>query len=153
MQTNSDNPCLHLEIFSSQIGVRDGLRSFFRWLEKYALSNEERGAIETVLAEVLNNIEEHAYSNNPNGKIDLSVEMQDGFLRFRVCDFGHAMPENQLPTGILANMECDFIDLPEGGFGWFLIRTLTADIAYQRLGNKNRLSFTMPKEHPYRLTN
>ena len=34
-------------------------------------------------------------------------------------------------------------DLPEGGFGWFLIRELTHDLTYRRDGSRNHLSFRM----------
>ena len=37
-------------------------------------------------------------------------------------------------------------DLPEGGFGWFLIRTLTLDLEYERDGGFNKLRFVVPAE-------
>jgi serine/threonine-protein kinase RsbW len=35
-------------------------------------------------------------------------------------------------------------DLPEGGFGWFLIRELTKDLQYVRHEDQNRLTFSIP---------
>ena len=33
--------------------------------------------------------------------------------------------------------------LPEGGFGWALIRDMTRDLTYRRQGRMNRLSFVI----------
>ena len=35
-------------------------------------------------------------------------------------------------------------DLPEGGFGWHLIHSLTNDLTYLRTGGCNRLRFLLP---------
>jgi serine/threonine-protein kinase RsbW len=35
-------------------------------------------------------------------------------------------------------------DLPEGGFGWYLIRTLARDVRYDRNGVTNCLTFWLP---------
>ena len=34
-------------------------------------------------------------------------------------------------------------DLPEGGFGWGMIRDLTDDLSYRRDGARNELRFTV----------
>ena len=46
----------------------------------------------------------------------------------------------ELPDGRLA-AAAEIQDLPEGGFGWYLIRTLTTDLTYLREGICNTLSF------------
>jgi serine/threonine-protein kinase RsbW len=33
----------------------------------------------------------------------------------------------------------DLMDLPEGGFGWFLIKDLAKDVVYARVEGENRL--------------
>jgi len=33
-------------------------------------------------------------------------------------------------------------DLPEGGFGWFMMQSLTQEIGYKRIKNENVLSLT-----------
>ena len=54
------------------------------------------------------------------------------------------MPGLTLPEGTLAEIGSEVEDLPEGGFGWFLIRTLTNDLSYLRLQEQNILSFVVP---------
>ena len=56
------------------------------------------------------------------------------------------MPGGRPPAGRLPDgADCALVDLPEGGFGWHLIRTLTRDLAYVRSGGCNRLSFLLPR--------
>jgi serine/threonine-protein kinase RsbW len=50
------------------------------------------------------------------------------------------MPNLQLPQGAPADLS-DLDDLPEGGFGWFLIRAMTSDLVYHRTGGQNCVRF------------
>jgi serine/threonine-protein kinase RsbW len=51
------------------------------------------------------------------------------------------MPEGKAPNGSPAPLDCDTEELPEGGFGWFLIRDLAHELNYTRISGKNLLSF------------
>lgn len=97
-----------------------------------------------VLAEVLNNIVEHSYAQT-EGEIDLTLNVSAAGLRCSILDRGLPMPEEKIPT-TKNPMEDDPLDLPEGGFGWFLIRTLSKELGYLREGGCNRLSFWIPAE-------
>lgn len=100
---------------------------------------ETMDAARTTLAEVLNNIIEHAYAGQL-GMIDISLSAAGEALAFTVSDRGGPMPGGVLPRGDLPP-ETGVEDLPEGGFGWHLIRLLTDDLLYLRIGGENRLSF------------
>jgi serine/threonine-protein kinase RsbW len=52
------------------------------------------------------------------------------------------MPKETLPEGRLI-ARADVSNLPEGGFGWFLIRALSRDLDYRRVGGRNLLSFRL----------
>jgi serine/threonine-protein kinase RsbW len=56
------------------------------------------------------------------------------------------MPGGKLPEGGLPEVAPP--DFPEGGFGWHLIRSLTADLTYARRAGQNRLSFLIPMNRP-----
>jgi serine/threonine-protein kinase RsbW len=80
-------------------------------------------------------------------------QARSGFTRLGraelVCtlsDRGAALPARHLPGGDLAVPELRPETLPEGGFGWLLIRKLTRDIHYARTGGSNRLTvwFDLP---------
>ncbi|MBK1634272.1 ATP-binding protein [Rhodovulum adriaticum] len=94
---------------------------------------------ETVLAEVLNNICEHAYPAAAPGRIDLRLLSCCGRLGAEVRDTGRAMPGNRLPAGQLPQA-----DRPEGGFGWFLIHALADGLSYRHYAGTNILRLTVP---------
>lgn len=56
------------------------------------------------------------------------------------------MPGGVLPLGASPALVAagNMGDLPEGGFGWFLIRDLTQNLSYVRDGATNRLDFVLP---------
>lgn len=99
---------------------------------------------EIVLAEVLNNIVEHAYARHP-GTITLTLRCTGAGLACLLKDRGAAMPGLALPVGEFQDLGT-VEDLPEGGFGWFLIRSLVEDLSYERRGGENRLSFLLVDE-------
>ncbi|HEX9858159.1 MAG TPA: ATP-binding protein, partial [Paracoccaceae bacterium] len=105
-----------------------------------ALPAAERGTAELVLAEVLNNIVEHAYAS-ASGDIELTLHLHQSELVCRIEDRGLPMPGERLPVGDLRRIDGD--DLPEGGFGWHLIRTLSRELNYRRINGRNQLSFRL----------
>ena len=127
------------------VSVRGGLSELFAFPSLARLSEDSRGTVEIVLAEVLNNIAEHAYARFP-GKIEVWVTAHDSLLLVRVADSGLPMPGGELPGGKLSGAT-EIQDLPEGGFGWFLIRSLTRELTYLREGGHNRLSFCVDVEY------
>ncbi len=59
------------------------------------------------------------------------------------------MPGGQPPAGHLPRVAAPppgggVGDLPEGGFGWSLIRTLTTDLSYSRQAGRNELHVVIP---------
>jgi serine/threonine-protein kinase RsbW len=129
-----------VEVTSGPLAVRAALQGVFDRLAPLALDVEETSTVELVLAEALNNIVEHAYpTSDANGPIQLHVRHCADGLHVQLCDWGRAMPECELPTGRLEPSDVDVADLPEGGFGWFLIKYLSRDVEYTRIKGKNCL--------------
>lgn len=127
-------------IASDPMAVREGLRALFDTLLLRRLPPAERGTAELVLAEVLNNIVEHAYASE-SGDIELTLHLHQSELVCRIEDRGLPMPGERLPAGDLRPIDAD--DLPEGGFGWHLIRTLSRELNYRRIDGRNQLSFRL----------
>lgn len=123
--------------------VRDALR---RAVARFArqITPEDAGTLELALAEVLNNVVEHAYAGLPPGQIELDLMRAGMSLHCRIEDAGHPMPELALPSGAMQPVAPAIEDLAEGGWGWALIRDLTADIEYFRENDRNRLTFRIP---------
>lgn len=108
------------------------------------ISPEDAGALELTLAEVLNNVVEHAYRGRAGGPVDLALCHSGGALDCRIEDRGRPMPLLALPEGTLPPTGVAVADLAEGGWGWSLVRCLTEDLAYERDGDRNRLTFRIP---------
>ena len=58
-------------------------------------------------------------------------------------DAGAPMPNNTLPNRTDHDLAGPAADLPEGGFGWFLIRDLAQDVEYRRAGAQNVLNLRL----------
>ena len=95
-----------------------------------------------VLGEVLNNIVEHAMTDIGAAWVILEVTREDGRLHVETTDRGRPLPPALLASVDLPEAKLPIDDLPEGGFGWFIIHTLTEDMVYERQNGINRLSFS-----------
>ncbi|MBI1173023.1 ATP-binding protein [bacterium] len=126
-------------IGSTMLDVRAGLADLMACPIVQGLSADCLSTTEIVLAEALNNVVEHAYARFA-GEIEVELRRDSDQLRFHIKDKGLPMPDAEPPAGYPPAVG-SFDDLPEGGFGWFLIRTLSCDLAYRREGDLNLLSF------------
>jgi serine/threonine-protein kinase RsbW len=134
----------HVIPFADNLAVRQGLQHLLAQEPLAGISEDARSTAELVLAEALNNIVEHAYAAQ-DGAIEIAIEMRDDGLDCTIVDHGAPMPGHTLPQGKpqdLSNLD----DLPEGGFGWFLIRSIALDLQYQRVQDQNHLRFRLPTE-------
>lgn len=135
---------LHLVFLATPAVIRDNLAHMMGQPPLSHLGDDSRGSAELVLAEVLNNVAEHAYGDGQGPVAVTLARMPDG-VTCLIVDQGAEMPCGKLPDGKLPQTP-DLADLPEGGFGWHLIRSLTRDLVYLRTGGCNRLSFTLPTD-------
>lgn len=127
-----------LTLAADPLAVRQAMLSLTESPTLARLSADHRASAEIVLAEVLNNIAEHAYAGT-KGTVRVCCQATPAGLACQITDQGLEMPGGMLPAGMLP-----LEDHPEGGFGWFLIRSLTEDLQYRRLGKQNQLCFTIP---------
>lgn len=147
-QSQSHDQHLKFAISGTEIAVRKGLADAIASLRVLNLSDEEYGTIELVLAEVMNNIVEHAYADATDGIIELAIQPKERGLYCTLNDNGHPMPEGTAPLGSLSTLSSELDDLPEGGFGWFLIRDLARDLEYEHKSGKNKLTFRIAIQLP-----
>jgi len=137
-------PPLRLTLPGTTDAVRHALLEIFASGLLDGYSENLLSSAEIVLAEVLNNIVEHAYAARA-GDIQLLLSHTETGFVCKVMDSGAAMPGLCLPKGDFQPLG-QTADLPEGGFGWFLIRSLVTELTYQRIDGENRLSFILPDE-------
>ena len=149
MPLNDDDrtpPKLRIQFLSDPLKVRESLeRSRAQWSD-WGYSGDFCGTAEIVLAEALNNVVEHAHARRDDGTGLLVNAPQNDGVRFEICDNGAPMPEGAVPTAKAANLNTEIDALPEGGFGWYLIHSLTQDLDYQRDEEWNCLSFRVPMQ-------
>lgn len=107
------------------------------------ISVAEAGALELALAEVLNNVVEHAYAGRGDGKVVVEVVRKQGALRCQIRDWGVALPDHVLPASAEYTPAGPGGGLREGGWGCHLVRSLTEDLAYDRTDGENCLSFRL----------
>jgi len=138
---NLNNNSFRITFPGKPLAVRSALAQMMKQLTALDLSDHDRGNIELVLAEAMNNIVEHAYIDTPDGMVELQITPAYNGLICHLRDGGVPMPEGKAPNRPPAALDCDTEDLPEGGFGWFLIRDLAEDLNYTRISGKNLLSF------------
>jgi serine/threonine-protein kinase RsbW len=131
---------------ATELNARSGISQVMMQLRDFDLPEERVGDVQIALAEAVNNVVEHAYSGQASGDICIKCNLSPQELCIEISDFGSPLPYEELPEGLPADVTCSFDSLPEGGFGWFLIRELTSDLRYQRQNDSNLLSlcFTIP---------
>lgn len=136
-------PGLNLVFPGDPESVRRALRRARVVFRAMSIPEEHSGIAEIVLAEVLNNIVEHAYQDHGRGVIELAVRPVPDGLAFTIRDDGLPMPDGGPPTGHPPDLTVPFEGLPEGGFGWLMIHELTRGLSYRRIGNRNELKFRL----------
>ena len=137
-----DDDGLRIVLASETVAVRRALRQLEARLAPLSLNAEEKGTLQIVLAEALNNIVQHAYDGGA-GVVEVEVTRGETGLVFSVVDRGKEMPEGEVPLGRIPDYPTDAEEMPEGGFGWFLIHDLTRELTYQRIDGRNILKFRL----------
>lgn len=125
---------------ATELEARAALCDVMARLAVAGLAPDEAGTVEIALAEAVNNIVEHAYPDSAPGRVVLACRLSEEALGVTICDRGQAMPGGAAPDGIAPDVDVAMDDLPEGGFGWMLIRELAREVIYSRVDGQNRLS-------------
>lgn len=139
---------IRLTCLSHEGSVRTLLERLIPLLSSWGIAPDDTCTAEIVLAETLNNIAEHAFPTEDGAFITLHVREVDGQLRVDVRDEGLPMPGLRLPEGAAPDPNVPRDELPEGGFGWFLIRSQTEALEYNRHMGGNHLRYAIPLSQP-----
>lgn len=125
--------CLIKSEFSE---VKHAAQALHKFGEEHGLPNDLVGQLELMLVEAINNVIEHAYSNQSGHEIELTMDKSDDAIYLAIYDQGIAPPDEiqQAPSDMP-----DEFSLPEGGWGLGLIHALADEVSYSRVNNKNKL--------------
>ena len=96
--------------------------------------------IELCVAEVLTNVVKYAFAEIVNQRIELRCDHGASELVIEIIDNGIELPASLL-NAKAREFDFDNInELPEGGFGWFLIRSQMDEVGYSRQSGVNHLT-------------
>ncbi len=119
---------------ATSLAVRHTLEELTGRLASWSVPPDPR--VELAVAEAMNNIVEHAYADNPDGRIHLDLELLPEGVSIALSDRGVAMPDGAVPAGSMPAPET----LPEGGWGWSLIHACCDGLHYERVHGANELT-------------
>ncbi|SDX48191.1 serine/threonine-protein kinase RsbW [Ruegeria halocynthiae] len=131
--------CLDLSFPATQAQASAGIVTLSARLAAYGLPVSKADDVKIALAEAINNVVKHAYAGIAPADIQIDCCLCKDKLVIQITDTGKPMPNLRLPDGPPAPVDAPLQDLPEGGFGWHLIRQLTSNIQYERRDGGNRL--------------
>lgn len=118
--------------------IRDALGAVESFLTAHDVRKDDIDDIQLVLAEAMTNIVRHAYPVNLD-QIWLRVRLRGDRLECDLQDRGVAFDPGQLGKSLPEPATCR-----EGGYGWFIIRSLSEGLCYSRKNGRNTLTFSVP---------
>lgn len=145
MQTGK---CLDLSFSATQSKASAGVAQIGQSLEAQGLTDPWAGDVRIALTEAINNVVEHAYAGTSPAEVEVRCQLYKSRLDILITDTGNPLPGLRIPAGVLAPLGSTLDELPEGGFGWFLIHELTSEIHYERSNGRNRLSLRFDFTEP-----
>lgn len=107
-----------------------------RWTADQRLDGELAAELRLIVEEACTNVVMHGFPDRPAGELRLELLMADGVAEVRVEDDGRPFDPGDAPPPDLGS---DWRSRRTGGLGWHLIRGLSDDIRYQRVGERNLL--------------
>ncbi len=117
------------------------IREVRAWLEERltarALQEDLIADMALVTEEVLANVIDY---NAPGQGAKIEVELRLSPQRLELVFLDSGIPFNPLEEIANPDLSADAEEREAGGFGFFLVRELTDQVAYQREGGRNRLS-------------
>lgn len=140
---HAPRPMFHRVISAELPLVRETLTAVrARFLDD--IGPDAMGRLELVLAEVMNNVAKHGAGKGtaPAPLIHLCIVSHSCGLACALTDDGDRLPPECLLPRNLPQLPDN--ELPEGGFGWYLIQDLTQELCYYREDTRNFLAFRIP---------
>ncbi len=135
-------PTLDLNIYSDLCLASEAVSRVGKWLEQENVESDCIGDVMLVLAEALNNVIEHAYGSEQKGHIQIKATLRAQTLSVQIVDRGK--PFDGPPDEVSLNTDKYALsEMPDGGFGWFLIKSLTEDIHFSHDGGQNKLTLVV----------
>lgn len=127
---------LRLKLAADGAGVDGGMEAFAAFAGRHELPQGTIADLNVVLDEILSNVAKYAYGGAPGRTFDLELTAADAFVEIVVEDEGPAfdpLAEEDPDTSL------EIEDRTIGGLGILLVKRLTDEQSYERVGDRNRL--------------
>jgi serine/threonine-protein kinase RsbW len=97
--------------------------------------------VELAVVEAITNAIEHAYKMEINHKVEVTCKLLENKISVDICDEGHSLSLSALTIPI-KEKEISVIteDLPDGGWGLKLIKSIMDEVAYSSNNGINRMT-------------
>lgn len=141
-------PDIILCLIASELMIRATLLRLRHGLQRAGAAPDLVERAELLLAEILNNIAEHAYGGTTPGRIELRCALGPAGLVITVRDWGRPLPHALLRPPCTADPPqptCAVDSLPEGGFGWSIIHQMAQKLRAYREVDCNQLQCYLPQ--------
>jgi serine/threonine-protein kinase RsbW len=146
---DSDHPSRTIEIDSQLTQVSWVSDAWHAFVSAHQLPIDSVAPFELALVEWINNVIEHAYEMKEGHPITIRLMWDGQTVHAFVCDQGHALPRPSLQQQRDAPEvdETQLDDLPEGGWGLFLIQHICDKWQYTSStdGNQAHLALTVAR--------
>ncbi|GGH27713.1 serine/threonine-protein kinase RsbW [Cribrihabitans marinus] len=140
MGADTQTAGLALRFRATGIAARRANCALGSWLSEAGLPDDRSEDIRIAVAEAVNNIVEHAYLGLAPGWIRLTGRKTARRVEICISDSGTPLPVGPETEGHPVDPHALKRTLPEGGFGWILIRKLTNRVHYRRGAGRNLLT-------------
>jgi anti-sigma regulatory factor (Ser/Thr protein kinase) len=123
------------------VNRRDEISRLSQFVEEFGaahhLVTDEALDVNLVLDEVVINIISHAYNDEHQHHIEVSLDLEGRLLTMRVEDDGRRFDPLAVPP---PNLNLPIEERPLGGLGIHIVRSLTDTIEYRRHHDRNILT-------------
>lgn len=111
--------------FSSHLSQLTPVREFVGRLCQHAPGNTDflKDMMQLAVTEIFTNVVQHAYQENENGKVIVIGELTDEGLAIEIAEQGKPFNPATVPHPSLTTDD-------EGGFGWYIIKSIVDEISY-----------------------
>lgn len=105
--------------------------------DRHGLPDQARSDLRLLTEEACTNVVMHAFPGREPGELTLALDVVDDVATVTLVDDGVAFSPDDAPRPELG---ADWQTRREGGVGWHLIRSLSDELAYERVGDENHLT-------------
>jgi anti-sigma regulatory factor (Ser/Thr protein kinase) len=106
------------------------------WASQHDVADQTAQRVDLCAAEAVTNVMTHGARSQHAGEVALRIGRHDADIVLEIEDNGIAFDPTQAPLPPPVTMDSDRV----GGWGMRIVRSLSDEVRYQRIGGRNRLT-------------